>query len=110
MNAMTKRSVVTKSFAVFLGTLAAIMAQTIAVAQQGYGQITLNNQTSSTADLYVDVAYGCRALSHLVCTTQVRVGVHNLEAKLTDGRSITQNDVEVVQGGVRTFTIFDKDK
>lgn len=107
MNVMTKNIAVQRSVALFLGTLAVIMTPTIVLAQDGYGQVSLNNQTSSTADLYVDGVYACRALSRLFCTTQVRVGMHNLEAKLTDGRSTTQNDVVVEQGGVRTFTIQD---
>jgi hypothetical protein len=105
-----KRRAVTKSLAIFLSTLALIMIQTTAPAQEGWGQITLNNKSSSTADMYVDGAYGCRALSGLFCVAQVRVGVHNLEAKTTQGRSVVANGVRVAQGEVRTFTILDKDE
>jgi len=84
-----------------------MMFPALAISQEGYGQIALNNQSSSPADLYVDGAYGCRALAGLFCTTQVRVGTHNLEARLTDGRSTSQPDVVVRQGEVRTFTIRD---
>jgi hypothetical protein len=76
-----------------------------ALALDGYGQISLENKTSATADLYVDGAYGCRALAGLLCTTQVSVGTHNLEAKLTDGRSTTQDGVVIGQGESRTWTI-----
>lgn len=107
MNAKTKRSAVTKSIAILFSTLTVSMAPTGALALEGYGQVSLNNQTSSAADLYVDGAYGCHTQARLFCTTQVRVGVHDLEAKLTDGRSVTQTGVEVEQGGVRTFTIQD---
>ncbi len=84
-----------------------LITPSLATALEGYGQMTLNNQASATADLYVDGAYGCRALARLFCTTQVRVGNHDLEAKLTDGRTINQNGVEVGQGESRTWTIMD---
>jgi hypothetical protein len=78
---------------------------TQASAQEGYGQITLDNKTDSAADLYVDGAYGCHALSGLFCTTQVRVGTHDLEAKTADGLSTTVTGVAVAQGESRTWTI-----
>ena len=74
-------------------------------AQEGWGQITMQNNTDATADLYVGGAYGCRALRNLVCTTQIRVGTHDLEAKLTDGLSVSERGVVVQRGEVRTWTI-----
>lgn len=93
-----------------LSVVFVMMFSALAISQEGYGQITLDNQTSSTADLYVDGVYGCRALAGLICTTQVRVGKHDLEARLTDGRSVSEREVLVRQGEVRTFTIKDKDR
>jgi hypothetical protein len=94
------------------GTIALTMAFVIilpalATAQQGYGQFTLNNQSSETADLYVSGAYGCRALARLFCTTQARIGTHTLVARWPDGQSTTIKDVELQQGQVRTMTIQD---
>lgn len=74
-------------------------------AQEGWGQISFENRTSVAADFYVDGAYGCRALSGLMCTVQARVGVHTLEIRTTDGRSTSQPGVEVAQGAVFTWTV-----
>lgn len=58
-------------------------------ASTGYGQVTLQNNTSFTLDLYVGDAYGCRALRNLMCTTQVRAGTHTLTAKAPHGASVS---------------------
>ena len=85
-----------------------VMFPTFANSQEGYGQVSLDNQTSYVADLYVDGAYGCRALARLICTVQIRVGTHFLEARLADGRSTSQSGVIVRQGETRTFNIHEK--
>jgi hypothetical protein len=84
-----------------------IISPALAIAQEGWGQFTLNNQSSETADLYVSGAYGCRALARLLCTTQARIGTHTLVARWPDGQSTTIKDVELEQGQVRTMTIQD---
>jgi hypothetical protein len=92
---------------VFLTLSLMVISPTLAIAQQGYGQFSLNNQSSETADLYVSGAYGCRALARLFCTTQARIGTHTLVARWTNGKSFTIKDVELLQGAVRTMTIKD---
>jgi hypothetical protein len=84
-----------------------VMSPPLAIAQEGWGQFSLNNQSSETADLYVSGAYGCRALARLFCTTQARIGTHTLVAQWTNGQSFTIKDVELQQGEVRTMTIQD---
>lgn len=84
-----------------------VISPVLAMAQQGYGQFSLNNQSSETADLYVSGAYGCRALKRLFCTTQARIGTHTLVARWTNGKSFTIKDVQLHQGEVRTMTIQD---
>lgn len=76
-----------------------------ALAQEGWAQIVLNNRTDSTANLYVDNGFGCGpVLSSLMCTAQVRVGFHTLEARTADGLT-TQASVDMQQGEVQTWTI-----
>jgi len=78
-----------------------------ATAQEGWGQIMLNNQSTETADLFVNGEYACRALAGLNCTTQVRVGVHTLTARWPDGQTSTATGVELERGRTRTMTIQD---
>jgi hypothetical protein len=96
---------ITRRFRIFAATMTLAAIPAVALAQQGWGQITLDNRMSATADLYVDGAYGCRALSGLMCTTQVRVGSHNLEARATDRRTRTENGFTVAQGESKTWTV-----
>ncbi len=76
-----------------------------ALGQSGWGQVTLENRTSVTMDLYVDGNYGCRALAGLICTTMVTAGVHNLVGQTTDGRAASQPGVEVASGGTFTWSV-----
>jgi len=67
---------------------ACFMPAAPASAQQtGWGQISLNNQTSIVLDLYVDGHYACRALSGLFCTSQEREGSHVCTASGEGGRA-----------------------
>lgn len=91
--------------ALFLIAATMISTPVATDAQEGWGQISFENRTSVAADFYVDGGYGCRALSGLMCTVQARVGIHNLEIRTTDGRSAGQPGIEVVQGGVFTWTV-----
>ncbi|MDP2908373.1 MAG: hypothetical protein Q8N77_01055 [Nanoarchaeota archaeon] len=96
-------------------TLAAIMAIVLgfvsfvpgqAQAQSGWAQVTMQNNTPFTLDLYVDNDYGCRALSGMFCTTQIRVGNHTLTAKTSDGsRSTTEGPFYFAQGVSPTWTV-----
>ncbi len=52
-------------------------------------QITLQNDTPYTLDLYVDGNYGCRALSGMFCTTQIQSGTHTFTAQATNGQSVS---------------------
>lgn len=67
------RFLVTVAAALFC---AAVPAAPAMAQQTGWGQITLNNQTSIALDLHVDGHYACRALAGLFCTSQEREGKH----------------------------------
>lgn len=60
-----------------------------ATLSTGYGQITLENRTGVTLDLYIGSDYGCRALSNLNCTSQIREGTHTLYARDAYDRSVS---------------------
>lgn len=89
----------------WIGAVALLASAGAATAQTGYGQITLQNNTSVTLDLYVDADYGCRALPNLACTTSATAGEHNLTAQSTDGRSVVYPGVVVESGGSYTWTV-----
>ena len=83
-----------------------LLAPETTSAQQGYGQISLDNQTSFTANLYVDSAFGCGpVLARGFCTTQVKIGTHELEAKIAGRASKTKAGVLLGQGQVVTWKI-----
>ncbi len=73
-------------------------------AGTGYGQVTLQNNTSLTLDLYVDGNYGCRTLMNLMCTTQVPAGTHTLEARGPNGESAS-TPVTLGEGDSVTWTV-----
>lgn len=87
-----------------LTVLGLVLLATSVEAQSGYGQVTMENRTSATLDLYVDGGYGCRALRGLFCTTQVRAGPHTITAKATDGRE-TSTQIELRAGESLTWTV-----
>lgn len=66
---------------------AAILAAPAVTQETGWGQITLNNQTSITLDLFVDGHYACRALAGMICTSQEREGNHLCTAQGESGRA-----------------------
>ena len=83
-----------------------LLAPASSEAQAGYGQISLDNQTAFTANLYVDGQFGCGpVLARGFCTTQVKIGTHELEAKLNGGGSRTKSGVNLEQGKVVTWKI-----
>ena len=65
----------------------AAMAAPAMAQQTGWGQITLNNQTSIALDLHVDGHYACRALAGLFCTSQEREGKHLCTAQGEGGHA-----------------------
>lgn len=74
-------------------------------AGTGYAQLTLQNNTPFTLDLYIDgEIYGCRALSGMMCTTHVTVGYHTFTAKASNGLS-TSGDYYFEEGASVTWTV-----
>lgn len=100
----SRRSAVQRYLALL--PVVAVLATASADAQAGYGQISLDNQTSATANLYVDGQFGCGpVLARGFCTTQVKIGTHDLEAKLGSGGYRTKTGVQLKQGQVITWKI-----
>jgi len=93
-----------RKFAVAMTAAAFVAASGAALAQTGYGQVTLVNQMPVLVDLYIDDGYGCRALAGLTCTTMVREGVHTLVAKASDGRQVSES-FTLKSGGTYTYTV-----
>jgi len=71
-----------------------------------WAQITLQNDTPYTLDLYVDGNYGCRALPGMFCTTQIQAGEHTLTAQATNGQSLSSGPVYIQDGTSPTWTVF----
>jgi hypothetical protein len=63
------------------GLAPSLFAPAAEPVQTAYAQVSLQNNTSGTLDLYVDGSYAGRTLRGLFCTSQVAVGQHLLEAK-----------------------------
>jgi hypothetical protein len=68
-------------------------------------QITLENRTKITLDLYVDGSYACRALGGLTCTAQTNPGPHRLEARDGSKTVADANDFMVEDGSSETWTV-----
>ncbi len=78
-----------------------------AQAQSEWAQITLQNNTPYTLDLYVDGNYGCRALPGMFCTTQIREGEHTFTATSASGEgSISEGPVYIQGGTSPTWTVY----
>lgn len=71
-----------------------------------WAQITLQNDTPYTLDLYVDGNYGCRALPGMFCTTQIRAGEHTLTATAASGEGSISQPVYIEDGTTPTWTVF----
>ena len=83
----------------------ALSSSGVASEQEGWGQVVFQNNTKSTGNLFVDGNFGCGpVLSGGFCTTQVRIGWHDLLAKFNDGRSMA-DEMEMKQSLVYTFTV-----
>jgi len=50
-----------------------------------HGQVTFDNRTSVSGEMYIDGSYRCRAPSQVSCTVQVETGSHVVEFRFTDG-------------------------
>lgn len=87
-----------------LAACAVLMSAPVAIAGNGYGEVTLVNQTSQVLDLYVDDHYGCRALAGLTCSTMETAVGHTLIAKGANGQEVSQ-PIELDDGGTFTYTI-----
>lgn len=75
-------------------------------AGTGYAQLSLQNSTPFTLDLYVDgSAYGCRALGGGFCTTHVTAGFHTFTAKTSDGSMETSDSYNFQEGDSITWTV-----
>ena len=71
-----------------------------------WAQITMQNDTPYTLDLYVDGNYGCRALPGMFCTTQIQAGTHTFTAQATNGQSISEGPVYIEDGTSPTWQIY----
>lgn len=71
-----------------------------------WAQITLQNDTPFTLDLYVDGNYGCRALPNMFCTTQIQPGEHTLTAVAAGGEGSVSQPVYIEDGTTPTWTVF----
>jgi uncharacterized protein YceK len=75
-----------------------------------WAQISLQNDTPYTLDLYVDGNYGCRALPGMFCTTQIQAGDHTLTAQASNGQSLSSGPVYIQDGTSPTWTVFVEQK
>lgn len=75
-----------------------------AALPQGNAQVTMENHTGQTLDLYVDQQQQCQALMNLLCTVQTTSGFHNLVAASGD-QTVGSESVSLKQGESYTFTV-----
>jgi hypothetical protein len=71
---------------------------------QGNAQVTLENHTGQTLDLYIDQADQCQALMNLMCTVQTTSGFHTLVAASGD-QTVGSESVSLKQGESYTFAV-----
>lgn len=74
----------------------------------GYGQITFDNRTSITGDMYVDESYACRALAGLFCTTQAQAGTHVAQFRFVDGDVVTTDAFYLQEGDSITIPVTER--
>jgi hypothetical protein len=75
-----------------------------AALPQGSAQVTMDNRTGQTLDLYVDNQQRCQALFNLICTTQTSSGFHVLAAA-SAGQVVGTETVNLQSGESYTFTV-----
>jgi len=69
---------------------ALMLAPTAAIGQDvAMGEVTLDNRSALSADLYIDGAYACGAPAHGHCTVRVATGVHVATIEFADGDHVT---------------------
>ena len=71
---------------------------------QGNAQVTLENHTGQTLDLYIDRQQQCQALMNLTCTVQTSSGFHVLVAA-AGGQGVGSETVALKQGESYTFAV-----
>lgn len=97
-----------KRIGLVLATMMLVLGLGIGFAPKdahAWAQITLQNDTPYTLDLYVDGNYGCRALPGMFCTTHVQAGTHTLTARASDGQSISET-AYIEDGTSPVWTVF----
>jgi hypothetical protein len=75
-----------------------------AALPQGSAQVTMENRTGQTLDLYVDNQQRCQALFNLTCTTQTSSGFHILAAA-AGSQVVGSESVNLQSGESYTFTV-----
>jgi hypothetical protein len=75
-----------------------------AAIPQGNAQVTMENHTGQTLDLYIDRQQQCRALMNLMCTVQTSSGFHVLVAASGD-QTVGSESVSLKQGESYTFAV-----
>ena len=63
------------------GSLVQFAAEASSALPQGSAQVTMENRTGQTLDLYIDNQQQCRALMNLFCTSQTSSGFHLVTAR-----------------------------
>jgi len=79
-------------------------AEASAAMPQGSAQVTLENHTGQTLDLYIDRQQQCQALMNLICTVQTSSGFHVLVAA-AGGQAVGSEPVTLKQGESYTFAV-----
>jgi hypothetical protein len=84
--------------------LVAFSADASAALPQGHAEVTLQNNTSGTLDLYIDNQQQCEALFNLTCTAETSSGFHLLVGASGD-KVAGQQSVNLKSGESYTFTV-----
>lgn len=84
--------------------LIAFASEASAALPQGSAQVTMENYSGQTLDLYIDNQQQCRALMNLFCTAQTASGFHVLVA--ASGDTIVGSETVKLQAGEsHSFTV-----
>ncbi len=84
--------------------LATFASEASAALPQGSAQVTMENHTGQTLDLYIDNQQQCRALMNLMCTAQTVSGFHVLVAAAGDA-IVGSKTVALQAGESHTFAV-----
>ena len=89
---------------VWQNALLAFASEASAALPQGSAQVTMENHTGQTLDLYIDRQQQCQALMNLMCTAQTASGFHLLFA--ASGETIVGSEtVSLKAGESYTFAV-----